>query len=139
MGCLNSTSAAAANDDQMYYDPHQNLICFEKTYQHIAANELKFVSAHDQVTMTGGDECYIVSVAWINLWIAFVKGAGSFPRPIDNKTLLDPKNSRKLSRTVVAKKDYRPVCKAVWEFYFIAYGGGPVILFHGISLLFSSL
>jgi hypothetical protein len=137
MGCLNSTSDKSG--DQMYYDPHQNLITFEKTYEHIAANELKFVSAHDQVVMTAGDECYIISVAWLNLWIAFVKGAGSFPKPIDNKPLIDSKNSRKLSKTVVAKKDYRPVCKAVWEFYFVAYGGGPVILFHGTLYFLSSL
>jgi hypothetical protein len=42
-----------------------------------------------------------------------------------------------LRRTIVSKKDYRPVCKAVWEFYFVAYGGGPVILFHGTDSLSS--
>lgn len=135
MGCLNSTSASAdkatIEDLQLYYDPAQELIAFDPNYEHIAANELKFISEHDQVMMRAGDECYVISVAWLSLWMEYVKGNRAPPKGIDNKVLIDAQNSRKLRRTIVSKKDYRPVCKAVWEFYFVAYGGGPVILFHG--------
>jgi hypothetical protein len=144
MGCLNSTSASAdkatEEDQQMYYDPAQELIAFDRNYEHLAANELKFISEHDQVVMRAGDECYVISVAWLNLWLEFVKGNRNPPKGIDNKVLIDSENNRKLRRTIVSKKDYRPVCKAVWEFYFVAYGGGPIILFHGnLYCLFSFL
>lgn len=143
MGCLNSTTAspdtAPAEEQQLYYDPSQELISFDRNYQHIAANEMKFISEHDRVMMRAGDECYVISVAWLNLWLEFVKGTRPPPKGIDNKLLIDSRNSRKLRRTIVSKRDYRPVCKAVWEFYFVAYGGGPVILFHGIPSSLPSL
>lgn len=131
MGCLHSSQSANISLDQMYYDPGQNLITFDPKYEHIPSKELKYVTNNDVAVMRAGDECYVVSVAWLNTWLDYVKGKGSIPKAIDNKSLIDTQNDRKMRRSAVAKKEYRPVCKAVWEFYFVAYGGGPVILFHG--------
>lgn len=139
MGCLQSNNSSSSSsslnknnqEEQLYYDPLNNLISFDSSSKHIQSVEVNFISSHDQVIMKAGDECYIISTIWLNSWLEFAKGKTSFPKSIDNKGLIEPSNPRKLKKNIIAKKDYRPVCKAVWEFYFIAYGGGPVILFHG--------
>lgn len=51
--------------------------------------------------------------------------------PITNVPLVDPSNTFQVRGDVAVKKDFRPVCKSVWEYYFTAYGGGPVIMFYG--------
>lgn len=46
---------------------------------------------------------------------------------------LDTTNNKKwkLKSNIVIKKDFRPVNKSVWSYYFMAYGGGPVIALRG--------
>lgn len=133
MGCLHSTTASKEPivEGQVYYDPTNNLISWDPLYRHNPSVEVNFVSSHDATVMKAGDECYIVSCTWLNLWLEYVKGKGGCPSGIDNKILVETSNGRKLKKNIIPKKDYRPVCKAVWEFYFVAYGGGPIILFHG--------
>ena len=130
MGCANSKDSK--RDPQMYYSPDGDLINFNPKFHHSASDELKYVSSHDIVVMSGGDECYVLSTAWLQKWISYAKGQLQGPiGPISNLLLVDPGDTFKVKKALVVKKDFRPVCKNVWEYYFAAYGGGPVIMFHG--------
>lgn len=116
----------------MYYAPDNTLVVYNRRFHHSKADELEFVSSHDTVVMSGGDECYVVSAPWLQKWIAYVKGENlEGVGPITNLSLIDPANTFHIKSNIVVKRDYRPVCKSVWEYYFAAYGGGPVIMFYG--------
>jgi hypothetical protein len=134
MGCLSSRSKSEDQSPprQIYYDPSENMIVYDGSFVHNSRVEMNLVSSHDSVVMGGGDECYIISADWLIRWVDFAKGISkSAPGEISNHVLIDPNNKMKLRSNIVLKKDYRPVCKYVWEYYFIGYGGGPVIMFCG--------
>jgi hypothetical protein len=99
------------------------------------SEQFKFISQHDKDKLYGGDECYLVSSVWLNEWLEFVKGGGANVGPIRNECLVEQNEhgSYRLKASVKVKADFRPINKVVWEYYFIAYGGGPVIAFHGKS------
>lgn len=97
------------------------------------SDQFKFISQHDKEKLYGGDECYLVSCSWLNEWLEFVKGNGSKVGPIRNGCLVEENEygTYRLKTDIRVKVDFRPVNKMVWEYYFVAYGGGPVIAFHG--------
>ena len=55
---------------------------------------------------------------------------------IDNYILMDAHKER-LRPNAKPKKDFRPINKSVWEFFFHLYGGGPVITLKGKAILTS--
>jgi hypothetical protein len=129
MGCTNSKHIS---EEQLYYAPDGTLVAHNKNFHHSKADELDFVSGHDTVVMSGGDECYVVSSDWLQKWIGYIRNDVASPvGPITNLPLVDPINTFQVKSNIAVKKDFRPVCKSVWEYYFAAYGGGPVIMFYG--------
>jgi hypothetical protein len=131
MGCLNS-KPANVEEDAMYTNPQGQMIAYGKKSQHDFAEEVMFVSAHDSKVMSGGNECYIISSMWLDVWLAFAQGeVQRHPGKIQNGHLVESNDPYKFRDNVVPKTDYRPISKDVWEYYFTKYGGGPVILFYG--------
>ncbi|RYG69916.1 hypothetical protein EON64_01520, partial [archaeon] len=77
------------------------------------------------------DECYLLCTIWHEMWLNFVlKKTKRAPGLIDNNVLMDARRERFRPNTK-PKKDFRPISKAVWEFFFHLYGGGPVITLRG--------
>jgi len=105
---------------------------YESDYFINRIDEVEFVSKHDKEKLYGGDEAYIISSHWLNKWIEYAKGSTERVGPIDNYNLVQHQSDGTyvLKPDMHVKVDFRPVNKAVWEFYFKAYGGGPVIGFH---------
>ncbi len=128
MGCLKQSRPVHA-----YYAPTGELIEFSYPEHHHAKKELKFVSDNDTTRFNENDDCYVVSTVWHTEWLDFAtKQTTVHPGPIDNERLLDPNNRNIAAKGLKHKKDFRPISKAVWEYLFKLYGGGPVILFKGL-------
>lgn len=99
------------------------------------AKQLEFVQHNDKNEMKPGDECYIISVEWLQDWSACVlsdsaKEAG----PISNEKLVSTTDKSKIKMKMKLKKDFRTINKEIWELLFECYGGGPVIYFAGTFL-----
>ncbi len=123
MGCIQNKGAVHA-----YYEPNGELVQFTYPSSHNPNDELVFVSSQDTKQFQPMDECYVLSAAWLAKWLDFaMKKKPLMPGPIPNNTLLNFDNT--LLPNVKPKVDYRPVNKAVWEYLFKLYGGGPVITF----------
>jgi hypothetical protein len=133
MGCCQSEPPV-----QAYYEPTGELVQYENPKKHSPKQELAFVSANDQTRFSPSMDCYVISAHWHSLWLDFAtKIRKDPPPPVDNHVLLDPVNNDKtLKNGLKHKKDFRPISKAVWQYYFKKYGGGPVILFQGEIILF---
>ncbi len=126
MGCVNSAPVV-----QGYYDPDGTMVFFEHPKQHSAKKEFVYVSGQDSKQFHVGDSCYIISSTWHSAWADFVTNKTRYPPgPINNKVLF-LFNGDSFRTDLKPKKDYRPINKAVWEFYFRKYGGGPTITFSG--------
>lgn len=107
----------------------------------------RFVASHDSNVMKGGNECYIITVTWLNTWLAYAKGimicnkiislnhgigeSKEIPPKIDNSSLVERSDKYQVRSNLVVKVDFRPISKDVWEYYFKKYGGGPIIVFYG--------
>jgi hypothetical protein len=118
-----------SNSKKVYYSggvPHH----FNEKFHHSNIEELQFVSAFDRTPVSGGDECYIISEVWLNSWLEYVKGEKDEVGVINNSDLID-ETTKQFKSTAIFKTDYRTINKVVWEYYFQAYGGGPVIAFYG--------
>jgi hypothetical protein len=132
MGCLKQSRPVHA-----YYAPTGELLEFSYPEHHHAKKELKFVSDNDTTRFNENDDCYVVSTVWHTEWLDFAtKQTTVHPGPIDNDRLLDPNNKNIAAKGLKHKKDFRPISKAVWEYLFKLYGGGPVILFKGLFVVF---
>jgi hypothetical protein len=129
MGCCQPKQVVHA-----YYEPTGELVLFEYPKQHAARREFDYVQAHDITKFHPGMDCYVVPADWHTSWIEFVtKATPKPPGPINNKLLLDEKG--RVKPGLKHKKEFRPISKSVWQYYFKRYGGGPVILFQGKSIL----
>jgi hypothetical protein len=128
MGCLQSAPTLHA-----YYSPNGQLIVYTPPKKkHKARKEYEFVSSQDAKRFYPNDECYLLSAIWHETWINFaMKKTKIVPGAINNNILLDSTRDC-LLKTAKPKKDFRPINKAVWEYFFQLYGGGPVIAFNGI-------
>ena len=118
MGCLNSTAQQAPD---MYLDPGNVMRKFDPLNRgrRVGSEELAFVASQDTNKVKGGEEFYLISVAWLSNWMNFANGnMVSFNDRIDNKSLIDPVNDQKLRATARFKKEYRAIEKSVWNFYF---------------------
>lgn len=106
---------------------------YDENFRPSVSDQFKFVSQYDKNKLYGGDECYLMSTEWLNRWVEFVRGAGITMGPISNDNLVERNEygSYKLKAHVRVKSHFRPVNKVVWEYYFTAFGGGPIIAFHG--------
>jgi hypothetical protein len=123
-------------DEQIYCDFNNRQVRYIHSFQHNPANEAEFVSANDE-RMRAGDECYLVSTDWLRAWIGYTKigGNGALVGPIANQCLVDYIDEiAVLKSSAVLGRNFAPVCKAVWEYYFMAYGGGPVIAVKGVGI-----
>lgn len=122
-----------ANYQQVYFDSTGKLHKFNPNLNPSIADQLKFIKENDKVPMKAGDECYVVSTAWLSEWFAYVSGDGdvTFVGPIRNDHLVSLTNKEKMKMKVKLKEDFRTVNKKIWEYYFECYGGGPVIYFSG--------
>jgi hypothetical protein len=128
----------------MYLDPADMLVAYPGgRKKHDAAAEWKFVSDNDAPVVGGGEEYYLINSLWLTSWANFAAppvdvtaGApapappAAFYDPIDNNPLIDVNNEYALRRNAKFKKEYRAISKAVWDFLFSLYGGGPVLLFY---------
>jgi hypothetical protein len=131
MGCCQTHQPVHA-----YYEPSGELVQFSYPKQHFPRKEFDYVQAHDLTKFYEGMECYVITSDWHNMWINFVtKATKTVPSPINNHLLLDETHCH-LRKGLKHKKDYRPISKAVWQYYFKNYGGGPVIVFKGRDRLF---
>jgi hypothetical protein len=123
---------------QVYIDQGGITQAFDKSFVHLPQEEFFFVSAHDvsifhkEMEVEGGDECYLMSVYWLNSWTRYAKSVGDKVEvgSINNMHLVDD-TTKTLKISVKYKMHFKIVSKAVWEYFFRAYGGGPVIGFHG--------
>ena len=123
--------------DQLYMDFDSRMVKYVPTFVHNASNEAEYVSTNDEI-MRGGDECYLVSTQWVRAWISYTKSKGGRTvGPITNEDLVEYDESRTptLRSGALLGRDFVPLCKAVWEYYFMAYGGGPVIALQGAVYL----
>lgn len=125
MGCANSKPLP-----QLYYDSKGVLHKFDGSVYNTPKEETFFVSSHDSTVLNASDECYVIAVSWLEAWIKYSscetnKSAG----PIRNDGLIDPDNRERMRSDAKIKKDFRPICKDVWNYFFERYGGGPVICF----------
>ncbi len=126
MGCLQAKGIVHA-----YYDPSGELIRYNKPQIHHAKEELVFVSSQDTKQFHPEDECYVISAKWLERWLLFaMRKKKLLPGFISNNTLLSASGDT-VAEDLKPKDDYRPVNKAVWEYLFQLYGGGPVITFKG--------
>eukprot|EP01031_Cornospumella_fuschlensis_P039380 gene39380-47936_t len=122
MGCAASSTGLHA-----YYAPSGELVSYERPKKHSSRREYDFVSVQDAKRFGENDECYLLCTIWHEMWLNFVlKKTKRAPGLIDNYVLLDARRER-LRPNVKPKKDFRPINKSVWEFFFHLYGGGPVI------------
>eukprot|EP01035_Chromulina_nebulosa_P041866 gene41866-56695_t len=93
--------------------------------------EYSFVTSHDKSIFEAGEECYLIHSEWLSSWLRFASEENDdpFPNvPISNGRLMQA-DGKSILRSIAPKKDFRPVSKAVWEYLFSQYGGGPVISF----------
>lgn len=100
---------------------------------HNADAEYSFVTSHDKSSFEAGEECYLIHSEWLSSWLRFASEENDdpFPKvPISNERLMQA-DGKSILRSIAPKKDFRPVSKAVWEYLFAQYGGGPVISFLG--------
>jgi hypothetical protein len=124
MGCVQSAPGLHA-----YYSPTGLLISYERPKKHSARREYQYVSSQDAKRFQADDDCYLLCISWHKAWLNYaLKRTKVVPRMIENYTLLDGKREQ-LRTNVMPKKDFRPINKAVWEYLFHQYGGGPVITF----------
>jgi len=109
------------------------IISSDPNYSHSSDKEMDFIVSCDKIPSECGDECYVISSAWISRWMAYGKGKAALKSvgPIDNNHLIEESGDKLLIRPdIESKVDYRCVNKVMWEFLFRAYGGGPVIGFY---------
>ncbi len=138
MGCVNSVPRPPS----MYLDPKGTLKVYDPNAapKHNPKMQYKHVASKDAVKVRGGEEFYIISVAWLSQWIEYTsEKIPVFTLPIDNTPLVDSSNPSRLSKEVRFKKDFRLVEKQVWEYYFELYGGGPVMVLYGKYCWFSGI
>ncbi len=127
MGCLQAKGIVHA-----YYEPNGELIQFNQPKIHKAKEELVFVSSQDTKQFNAEDECYVISAKWLARWLEFaMRKKKNLPGSISNHVLLSASGDT-IEQYLKPKDDYRPVNKAVWEYLFKLYGGGPVITFKGV-------
>lgn len=126
MGCLQSAPALHA-----YYSTSGELVSFERPKKHSAKREYQYVQLEDAKRFRPNDECYLLCTSWHESWLDFVLKRTKMPPPaIDNLILLE---NDMLRPNAKPKKDFRPINRVVWEYFFTLYGGGPVILMRGAA------
>jgi hypothetical protein len=113
---------------QPYYSPNGQLIVFTAPKKkHKARKEYEFVSSQDAKRFYPNDECYLLSAIWHDL--DRLTSSWRKPGAINNVSLDSTRDS--LLKTAKPKKDLRPIKKAVWEYFFQLYGGGPAFQWYG--------
>jgi len=129
--CVNSDSSPQKHEVQFYKDCNGNSREFSANVVHKYNEELNFVSALDSFVMKPNDEWYVINVDWLSHWLEFAKGMAPLPPgQISNSDLVDDTKPKKLRSNLAVKRDFRCVCKEVWNFFYEKYGGGPVLYFH---------
>ena len=136
--CVFDECGATPNADkieiQYYKDCNGILKEYRVGCRHKADDELSFVSTLDSFVMKPNDEWYVINVDWLSQWLEFAKGMIPIaPGPISNINLVDEAKPRKLRSNLAVKRDFRCVCKEVWNFFYEKYGGGPILYFHGMT------
>ena len=129
-----------SNEKQAYIDEEGAVRSFNSKFVHCPQDEFFFISSCDvslfqnEIEVEGGEDCYLVSVYWLNTWTRYVRSIGDniVVGPINNIHLIDEK-TRTLKKSVQYKTHFKTVSKAMWDYLFNAYGGGPVIGFRGLS------
>lgn len=127
--CVNS-SESPTSEIQFYKDHTGVTREFLHSGKHVPEDELKFVAARDSFVMKPNDEWYLINVDWLAQWLEFAKGTANIaPGHITNTDLVDGKNPKRLRANITVKRDFRCVCKDVWNHFYERYGGGPVLFF----------
>jgi hypothetical protein len=138
MGCNNSSVAIIHDPLDAYYEPNGNLIRNKLVTYHNSAEELKFISVRDSRGYNIDDDCYIISSEWLSSWLDFaMEKSSKSPGRISNELLLT--NLKVFDVSVKPKKDFKPIHRDIWEYFFILYGGGPVFTFKGRNAFFFSI
>lgn len=127
------SSFKLSRDEIGYYNYTGTVIKHHLLSVHNADAEYSFVTSHDKSIFEAGEECYLIHSEWLSSWLRFASEENDdpFPNvPISNGRLMQA-DGKSILRSIAPKKDFRPVSKAVWEYLFSQYGGGPVISFLG--------
>lgn len=132
--CTNSKSGIASKPQVAYYNFQGTLVRHAPQESHDTDAEFEFVTKHDKPSVEAGEECYIVQANWLSAWLKSISEETNVPftEEISNRNLLDENGLSIRQSEILPKKDFRPVSRAVWEFLFEKYGGGPVIAFRGL-------
>jgi hypothetical protein len=131
--CFGSSLKSLRNEIG-YYNYTGTMIKHYQLSTHNADDEYTFVTSHDKSIFEAGEECYLIHSEWLSSWLKFASEENNdpFPKvPITNGRLMQG-DGKAILGSILPKKDFRPISKAVWEFLFSQYGGGPVISFLGI-------
>eukprot|EP01041_Mallomonas_annulata_P012369 gene12369-26021_t len=129
--CAGSGATPQKIEVQFYKDCNGHVKEFSSNATHKHNEELNFVSALDSFVMKPNDEWYVINVDWLSRWLEFAKGMAPLPPgQISNSDLVDDSKPKKLRSNLAVKRDFRCVCKEVWNFFYEKYGGGPVLYFH---------
>jgi hypothetical protein len=139
MGCASSSPQGGATEMEyhenyrcVYFDSYGKLIKYNPALGISHAKQLKFIQENDKNPIKPGDECYIISLVWLQDWSACVfSDSTNNVGPIANDSLISTTDKCTMKMRMKLKKDFRTVNKKIWEFLFECYGGGPVIYFTG--------
>ena len=100
------------------------------TGAHNPDEEIEKIASYDNIEWKGADEVYLIHAGWMKKWLSFVdKKTNKAPKRISNKELMSAAGDS-IRKDVEIKTDFRPVSRDVWQYYFLKYGGGPVIYFN---------
>lgn len=123
----------------MYIGTDGGLCTFDKSFVHRPQEEFFYISNcdisifHRDIEVDGGEECYMMSVYWLNTWTRYARSVGENIKVgyINNAHLIN-EQKKTVKTSVQHRTHFKIVSKAMWEYFFKAYGGGPVIAFHGM-------
>jgi DUSP domain len=107
------------------FDPNDDEETRMKKLRRLRAQERASIVPLSKIARKPNESWFIIDNTWLGLWKRFIAGDNKRPGPITNDRLLKQDGTPKPG--LEPSRDYRALSEPLWNAFYEAYSGGPVI------------